>query len=123
MNPYLQGGSLLDLSQPTEPSKAQEPPRPQEQAKPDLSKQPIGPKPPAASAPENTFKGGAALDATTDLLSEIAAESVKEEHIDLSIMKDLKDVPIACNDLEKDLTGILGQISTNVQASGGKRKR
>ncbi|WP_424357494.1 hypothetical protein [Methanocella sp. MCL-LM] len=120
MNPYTQGG--MDFTLPDTPAFQQEQvAKPPEPARPDLSKQPLTPKPPE-SKPENTFKGQGPNDATSDLLSEIAAESVKEEVINMSIMKDLEGVPIACDELEKDLTTILGQISVNAKASGKKKK-
>lgn len=122
LNPYLQGGSL-DISSLEPAVPKPEPNKPQEQPKPDLSRQPQTPKPPEASSSSgNASKGsGGPMDMAGDLLSEIAAESVKEEKVNMSIMKDLKDVPIACDELEKDLSGILDQISLNTKA-GGKKK-
>lgn len=122
MNPYAQGGGF-DFNLPDVPSLQQEASRPQapEQKKPDLSQQPRTPQV-ESKAPENTFKGQGPMDATQDLLSEIAAESVKEVVIDVSIMKDLAGVPIPCDELEKDLTSILGQISVNAKASGKKKR-
>lgn len=122
LNPYsAQNG--IGLNPPEIPAMAPpEPNKPQEQARPDLSRQPNTPKPPDSQAPENVFKGGGALDSANDLLSEIAADTVKEEKIDLSIMKNLEHVPIACNELETELTDILGQINRNVER-GGKKKR
>jgi len=120
LNPYTQGGSL-ELNPPGMSPAPNAPDKPQEQAKPDLSKQPQGPKP-DAKGPENAFSGGGANDLASDLLSEIAADSVKVVEVDLAIMKDLKDVPLVCDELEKDLTGILDQISLNAKVNGKKTK-
>ena len=121
LNPYMQGGSI-DITQPETSGTPNAPSKPPEPAKPDLSKQPQGPKP-DAKGPENAFTGGGGVnDLTHDLLSEIAADSVKEVVTDMSIMKDLKDVPVVCDELEKDLTGILDQITINAKMHGKKNK-
>ncbi|CAJ35442.1 hypothetical protein [Methanocella arvoryzae] len=121
LNPYTQAGDM-GLNPPDAMASApQDPAKPKEERKPDLSLQPLTPKPPESGSPENAFTGEV-HDAASDLLSEIAAETVKEEVIDTSIMKDLEGVPISCEELEKDLTVILDQISVNVQASGKKKK-
>ena len=122
LNPYTQAGGL-DFNLPGATTSApQEPAKPLEERKPDLSLQPQTPKPPESGSPENAFMGQGPNDVTSDLLSEIAAESVKEEIVDTSIMKDLEGVPISCDELEKDLTGVLGQISVNARVGGKKKK-
>jgi len=123
MNPYAVNGSGLDfkapaitpaIPDPSKPEKPQskppEPPKPQETPKSE------------SKSIDNVFSGaGGKGDATGDLLSEIAAESVKEEKVDMSIMKDLKDVPIRCEELESDLQSILSQVTMSAQVGGKKR--
>jgi hypothetical protein len=76
-------------------------------------------KPEAAKSMENLFGGKG----TDSLLDEIASETAKEEDIDLSIMKEFKDMPIACEDLEIDLKGILDRIAIDTTDAGGKKQK
>lgn len=94
------------------------------QSAPQANNMPSAPARPAEAAPgpgtpkppENMFeqKGG-----TDNLLDEIASETTMESSVDLSIMKEFKDMPITCEDLEGDLKGILDQITVT---DGSSRK-
>jgi hypothetical protein len=61
---------------------------------------------------------GKTPDASDDLLKDLEAEAVKELEIDMSIMKEYRDMPLTCVELETDLKGILDKITVSAQ---GKR--
>jgi hypothetical protein len=56
---------------------------------------------------------GKTPDASDDLLKDLEAEAVKEQDIDMSIMKEYRDMPLNCDELEIDLKGILDKITVN----------
>lgn len=85
-------------SKPSEQAKPSGPAKPSEQASP-------------AKASDKVFEVGTG----SDLMSELESEAVKEVVVDMSIMKDLKDVPVTVEELESDLKGILDQVTYNAR--------
>ncbi|HMK46414.1 MAG TPA: hypothetical protein VK436_07285 [Methanocella sp.] len=125
MNPYaINGSNNLDFKVPTVSPAIPDSKKPLENTQSKPSEQPKPPQETPKSEPkpsDNIFNASDKNDKTGDLLSEIAADSVKEEKVDMSIMKDMKDVPIRCEELESDLQSILSQVTMSVQV-GGKKK-
>ncbi len=64
---------------------------------------------------------GKAGDASDDLLNDLELEANKVEEIDMSIMKEYRDMSINCLDLEGDLKDILNDITTKANAARDSR--
>lgn len=64
---------------------------------------------------------GKAPDESDNLLKDLEEEAAQEQEIDMSIMKDYRDMPITCTELEADLKSILYQMTSS--ANGNKNSR